>query len=289
MGKNRLSLAETPPEFLRWRALSLSPKGVPAVLSPSEVEALAAEIFQQHERRALFRPIPERIPTVEDAHDVQEAYVALLLKKFNTTVGGYKVALTSKQTRDWLKVYEPCAGQVLATRIHTSPHSERIADYVRFSAETEICVILDKDMSGPCTSADIRQNLRSLHCAYELVEDRGADMTKIDAKSLASDNSWNGGIVIGPPASKDIDLTNLRGKLKINGGVTHQGTTAETMGGDPLDAVAWLVGHLGKRGKVLKAGQPVMTGSIIQSQFLGAGITLEFAMDGMPPVHLKLI
>jgi hypothetical protein len=32
-----------------------------------------------------------------------------------------------------------------------------------------------------------------------------------------------------------------------------------------------------------------MTGSIIQSQFLGAGITLEFAMDGMPPVHLKLI
>lgn len=259
------------------------------MLSKAEVEALAADIFSQHERREMFRPIPDRIPTVEDAHDVQDAYVGLLLKKYRTTVGGYKVALTSKQTRDWLKVYEPCAGQVLATRIHSSPHTVRVADYVRFSAETEVCAIVDKDMSGPCTAADVRANLRSLHCAYELVEDRGADMTKMDAKSLASDNSWNAGIVLGPPASKDIDLTNRRGALKINGGVTHQGTTSETMGGDPLDAVAWLVGHLGKRGKVLKAGEPVLTGSIIQSQFLGAGISIEFAMDGMPPVHLNLI
>ncbi len=258
------------------------------MLNQAEVEALAAEIFSQHERRELFRPIPDRIPTVSDAHDVQEAYVGLLLKKFATTVGGYKVALTSKQTRDWLKVYEPCAGQVLATRIHASPHTERMSDYVRFSAETEVCAILDKDMSGACTAADVRKNLRSLHCAFELVEDRGADMTRMDAKSLASDNSWNAGIVIGPPAPKDTDLTNRRGVLKINGGVTHQGTTSETMGGDPLEAVAWLIGHLGKRGKALKAGQPVLTGSIIQSQFLGAGILIEFAMDGMPPVHLKI-
>ncbi len=259
------------------------------MLTPAEVEALAAGLYAQHERGEVFRPIPDLIPTVSDAHDVQEAYVAMLLKKHRTTVGGYKVALTSKQTRDWLKVYEPAAGQVLATRIHTSPHTVRVADYVRFSAETEVCAVLDKDMSGPCTSADVRRNLRSLHCAYELIEDRGADMTRIDAKSLASDNSWNAGIVIGPAAPKETNLTHLRGALKVNGVLTHEGTTAETMGGDPLEAVVWLIQHLGKRGKTLKAGEPVLTGSIIQSQFLGAGNVLEFAMEGMPPVHLTLV
>jgi 2-oxo-3-hexenedioate decarboxylase/2-keto-4-pentenoate hydratase len=134
----------------------------------------------------------------------------------------------------------------------------------------------------------VRKNLRSLHCAFELVEDRSADLSKLDAKSLASDNSWNGGLVIGPAASKDIDLANRKGALKINGGITHQGTTAETMGGNPLESVAWLVGHLGKRGKSLKAGQPVLTGSITQSMFLGGGTIAEFAMEGMPPVQLKL-
>jgi 2-oxo-3-hexenedioate decarboxylase/2-keto-4-pentenoate hydratase len=259
------------------------------VLSPAEVQALAADIFAQHERRETFKPIPDRIPTVADAQDVQDAYVELLLKKYRTTVGGYKVALTSKRVRDWLKVYEPCAGQVLATRIYQSPHTERVADYVRFSAETEVCAVLDKDMAGPCTVADVRRNLRSLHCAYELVEDRGADMNKMDARSLASDNSWNAGIVVGPPGPTDIDFNNRTGTLKVNGVATQHGTTAETMGGDPLEAVVWLAAYLGKRGKAILAGQPVMTGTIVQSQFLKAGDRLEFAMDGMPPVFLNLV
>lgn len=259
------------------------------MLSEAEVQALAADIFSQHERREIFKAIPERIPTVSDAQDIQDAYVDLLLKKYHTTVGGYKVALTSKRVRDWLKVYEPCCGQVLASRIYTSPHSERVSDYVRFSAETEVCAVLDKDMGGPCTAADVRKNLRSLHCSYELVEDRGADMNRMDARSLASDNSWNAGIVIGPPGPTDIDFNNRKGTLKVNGVVTQEGTTAESMGGDPLEAVVWLATYLGKRGRVIKAGQPVMTGTIVQSQFLKAGDALEFAMEGMPPVFLNLI
>jgi len=259
------------------------------MLHKTEIERLAASIFQQHEQRDVFQAIPDLIPTVEDAHDVQDAYVSLLLDKHRTTVGGYKVALTSKQTRDWLKVYEPCCGQVLATRIHQSPHTELSSAYVRFSAETEVCVVLDREMSGPCTLEDVRRNVRSLHCAFELIEDRAADLTKMDAKSLAADNSWNAGIVIGPPALGDLDFNDRRGRLLVNGIATQEGTSAETMGGDPLEAVAWLVQHLGKRGKALRAGEPVMTGSIIQSQFIAPGNTLEFAMEGMPPVVLHLV
>lgn len=258
------------------------------MLDKDRIATLAADIFAQHERREIFRAIPDLIPTVDDAHDVQEAYVQLLLAKFSTTVGGYKVALTSKQTRDWLKVYEPCAGCVLATRIHAAPHTVKVADYVRFSVEPEVCVVLDRDMAGPCTTDDVRRNVRSLHCAYELVEDRGADLTKLDARSLASDNSWNAGLVMGPAAAADLNLRNRRGYLKVNGVQTQEGTTAETMSGDPLDAVAWLVQHLGKRGQALKAGQPVLTGSIVQSQFIAAGNTLEFTVDGMPPVTLHV-
>jgi 2-keto-4-pentenoate hydratase len=236
--------------------------GEGSMLNSANIQAIATELMGQHARKETFVNFPDRVPTLDDANDVQDAYVAMLCDAQGTSVGGYKIALTSKSTRDWLKIDHPCAGQVLANRIHQSPFTVHLSDYVRFSMETEICIVLDKDMAGDCTIEDVRRNLRSIHCSYELVEDRGADLTCLDARSLVSDNSWNGGIVMGPPG--------------------------ETMGGNPLFVVAWLAGHLGKRGKVLKAGMPVITGSIIETQFPVAGDVLVFEVDGMPPVELRI-
>ncbi len=259
------------------------------MLSQSEIDSVARDLIAQHGRREMFVNFPERVPTIADADNVQDAYVALLCAKHGTEVGGYKIALTSKATRDWLKIDHPCAGQVLANRIHASPHTARLPDYVRFSIETEICVVLDRDMAGECSIDDVRHNVRSVHCAYELVEDRGADLTCLDARSLVSDNSWNGGIVVGPAADDPmLDLNDRAGRLRVNGKVTKEGTTRETMGGNPLHVVAWLAGHLGRRGKVLKAGMPVITGSIIETQFPVAGDVLVFDVDGMKPVELRI-
>ena len=260
------------------------------MLTQVQIDALAQDIFAQHERRETFVPFPDRVPSMEDAANIQDAYVALLKKKLNTDVGGYKIALTSKQTRDWLKIHEPCIGQLLSNRIHRSPHTLKVSDYVRFSVETEICIVMDRDIAGEVSFDEVRNAVRSIHCAYELVEDRAADLTRLDARSLVSDNSWNGGIVMGPPAADPrMELSGLAGRLKVNGKQTNEGTTAETIGGNPLHVIVWLAGHLGKRGRVLKAGQPVITGSIIATQFPGPGDELEFAADGIPPVVLKLV
>jgi 2-keto-4-pentenoate hydratase len=259
------------------------------VLSQTEINVIAADLFRQHEQREAFKPFPDRIPTVDDAHEVQNRYVRMLLDKERATIGGYKIALTGQKMRDWLKITEPCAGKVLSSRIYDSPYEARVSDYVRFSFETEVCVVLDREMSGPCTIADVQKNLRSLHCAYELIEDRCADLTKLDVKSLVSDNSWNAGVVLGAAGPTNLDLANRRGWLKVNGALSHEGTTALTMGGNPLAVVAWLSQDLAKRGESIKPGQLVMTGSIIQTQFVGAGNTLEFSVEGLPPVELRLI
>jgi 2-keto-4-pentenoate hydratase len=259
------------------------------MLSEAEIASVARDLFDQHERRETFVNFPDRVPTIADADDVQDAFVGLLTRAYGTNVAGYKIALTSKATREWLRIDHPCAGQVLGNRIHQSPHTAHLLDYVRFSIETEICVVLDRAMSGECTVEEVRRNLRSVHTSYELVEDRGADLTCLDARSLVADNSWNGGIVIGPAAPPGLDLSNRDGRLKVNGQVTKSGNTRDTMGGDPLVVVAWLIGHLGRRGRALEAGMPVITGSIIETQFPVAGDVLVFEVDGMPPCELRVV
>jgi 2-keto-4-pentenoate hydratase len=260
-----------------------------SMLSSAEIQAIADDLMGQHERREQFIAFPDRVPTMDDAVKIQDTYVSLLTKKFNTNVAGYKIALTSKSTRDWLKINEPCIGQVLGNRIHQSPHTLSVADYVRFSMETEICVILDRDLKGECSIEEVRKHVRTIHCSYELVEDRAADLTCLDALSLVSDNSWNGGIVIGPGRPADIDLNNRKGRLRVNGKIVKEGTTAETIGGNPLFVISWLAGHLAKRGKVLKAGMPIITGSIIETYFPVPGDILSFDVDDMEPVELRVV
>ena len=77
--------------------------------------------------------------------------------------------------------------------------------------------------------------------------------------------------------------------MRVNGKVVKEGTTAETIGGNPLFVISWLAGHLAKHGKVLKAGMPVITGSIIETWFPVAGDVLSFDVDDMEPVVLKLV
>jgi 2-keto-4-pentenoate hydratase len=251
-------------------------------------EEIARDLFEQHEKREKFVPFPDRVASQSEAYAIQDAFVPLMLKKFGTTVAGYKIALTSKQTQEWLKINEPCGGTILANRVHQSPYTTKLSDWMNFGIETEVCVVLDKDLPSEPSFEEVQKSLRSVHCAYELVEDRCADLTKLDPKSLVSDNSWNGGIVVGPGTSPDMNLSERSGRLKVNGKVVHEGTTRETMGGNPINVVMWLARNLGTRGKQIKAGDVIITGSIIATQFPKAGETLIFDVDGIPPVELRV-
>ena len=257
------------------------------MLSTAEIDAAGAALFMQHENREEFKPLSSAV-TMEEAQRIQDAYVAKLLKKLDAHVGGYKVALTTKQIREWLKRDEPACGQIISSRIYTSPHVVRGEDYVRLSIEPEICVVLDNDMSGDCTVDDVHKNIRSLHCAYELVEDRGADLGNLDVVSLLADNCWNAGIVMGPAAERSLPLDSRTAHLWVNDGLVATGSTAECLNGNPLHVVAWLSQYLGQQGRSIKAGQPVLTGSIIRTQFLRPGDRAVFEVDGMPPATLTI-
>jgi 2-keto-4-pentenoate hydratase len=258
------------------------------MLTESQVEVIADDLFIQHEDKKHFVSLSEKNLTVGDAYRVQDALVARFAHKHQASVSGYKIALTSKKMQEWLKINEPCAGQVLGNRICHSPYTVRTADYGRLSVEMEVCVVLERDMAGTVSFEDVKQNIRSLHSAYELVDDRGADLSALDVESLVADNSWNEGIVIGPPAPPGLDLDDRIGRLIWNGSRRMEGTTRETIGGNPLHVVVWLAAHLGKLGRKIKAGEPIITGSVIPTQFPKPGDILEFEMAGFPGVKLEL-
>ena len=121
--------------------------------------------------------------------------------------------------------------------------------------------------------------------AFELIEDRHADYATTEAASLIVENCWNGGVVIGAPKAVPVDaLVGILGRLTIDGKAVGEGAAE-----DPAATLAWLANHLAERGRDLKAGMVVITGSLIATVSIASGQRAVFAVDGLGDVAMDVL
>ena len=223
------------------------------------------------------------------AYAIQDAYVALLKREHGPAVAGYKIGLTSQRMQALCHASEPIAGVVLASRMLESPGELRAADYIRLCIECELAVRIGADIgldAPPLTATTVGSAIDRVAAAFEIVDDADADYAGIDGASIAADNSWNAGLLLGPSVAYDgKGLIGRRGVLYRDGVEIDQGMSEDVLG-DPLSVVLWLDGHLRAHGRHLRAGDWITTGSIITTKFVKPGERYEFRLDGLEPVTL---
>lgn len=260
-----------------------------------DAEAAAKRLFEAHNRRERFAPLPRELAprTITEAHVIQDAFVALRAQKLGG-IGGYKLALTSPQMREFVGVCEPQAGVMLASTLLPSPARVRAADYVRLIVEFEIAVQIADDLpaaDAPVSRERVAQAVGAVMPALELADDRNADYKALPQHplELIADNCWNEGAVLGAPVSdwRGIDLRTARGVATINGKIVGEGRGGDAMG-HPLDAVAWLANHLASIGRGLLRGDVVITGSIVTTKTVAPGDFVQFDIHELGSVELRV-
>jgi len=242
-------------------------------------EWLLAEHKAGHHFTTLSPPFAPAV--MSDAYDIQDRYVALLRPQKGEPVG-YKVGLTSAAMQAFCKIDHPIAGVVLASRVDRSGAKIRRAEFGRLGLEFEIAVRIKSDIPAATahTIETIAPHIDGVCTAIELVDDRAADYTNIDVRSLVADNSWNAGIVLSDFRSSWPDLAPLLGRATENGNVIGEGYGRDILG-HPFNSVAWLASQLASRGATLKAGQIVMTGSVMKTVFPEHDTQVRFDIDGL--------
>jgi 2-keto-4-pentenoate hydratase len=250
-------------------------------------EALLAE----HQANARFRTLgpPDGPATISDAYDIQDRYVALLRSKHGDAAG-YKVGLTSATMQTFCGIDHPIAGVVLASRVHTSGASVKRADFGRLGLEFEIAVRIKSDVpitGRPCTAEAIAPHIDGVCAAIELVDDRSADYSNLDVRSLVADNSWNAGIVLSEFLTKWPDLPGALGRASKDGAAFGEGHGRDILG-HPFNSAAWLATQLNSRGTSLKAGEIVMTGSVMKTVFPEEAASYRFELGGIGVVEAQV-
>lgn len=250
----------------------------------------AHALYEEHIGRKRFRAAPPpSATTVQAAYDVQRAYVALLSRDAGAVVG-YKIGLTSPRMQAMCGIAEPVCGAVLAQRVHRSGVQLRRGDHGRLGLEFEIAVRIGRDTAAhPGYNVDtVRPHVDGVCAALEVVDDRNADYGALDVRGLVADNAWNAGVVLSEFIAAWPPLPSVQGAVSVDGQVIDRGMGRDVLG-DPLVVVAWLANHLATRGECLRAGQIVMTGSLVPTRFPSADGAYRFDVAGIGSVGATVV
>ena len=123
--------------------------------------------------------------------------------------------------------------------------------------------------------------------AIEVVDERYADWPHTEAPTLIADDFFAAGCVLGAPIPRQAlpDLAQLTGQAFINGVEAARGVGGDVMG-HPHNALAWLANNFAGRGKALRAGQIVLTGSLVQTQWPANGDEVVVSVARLGTVSL---
>jgi len=258
-------------------------------MDEADVRRAAETLLGEHHARTRFRTLDpgSGIVSIADGYAVQDQYVALLRAGEGEPVG-YKVGLTSRTMQTFCGIDHPLAGVVLANRVLRSGDTVDRDAYGRLGLEFEVAVRIRSELPAAArTPAEVAPHVDGVCAAIELIDDRDADYSNLDVRSLIADNSWNAGIVLPDFATTWPDLAAVPGTATRNGAAVGDGHGRDILG-HPFNSVAWLNAHLASRGGGLQKGQIVMTGSVMKTTFPTAAASYRFDLAGLGSVAVNV-
>ena len=157
--------------------------------------------------------------------------------------------------------------------------------------ESEICVRLAADLAGPgVTAGDVIAASDAVRGSFEICDARILDW-KCPYPDFFADNGFSARIVLGEGGwvpIGDVDLLDEAVVLSKDGEAIAEGRGEMALGG-PANAVAWLANKLADRGRSLKAGMIVMTGTLTPITPIEPGSTYQANFSTLGKVEKSFV
>lgn len=213
---------------------------------------------------AQIEDLPNAILDMKDAYNQQETFVSGLIEHYGGKIIGYKVACTNKKAQDFLKLNEPFYGNLISSFTYTTPAKLNLKDFSFRCIELEFGFEIGKDLpfkKTPYKAEEVQSAISGIIPSIEIVDSRFTDWLKVNSFSLIVDNACHGAWIKGEICKswKQIDLSDYKTSLFVNGGLKAIGNSSNIMG-NPINALTWLANKLHQRNKFLKAGDLITTG-----------------------------
>ncbi len=253
-------------------------------MEEQRINELGDELYDALCHRKMIEPLTEREPeiTIEDAY-----HISLRMVNRRVTAGeniiGKKIGVTSKAVQNMLNVHQPDFGYLTDRMVYGTGDEMPVSELlIQPRAEGEIAFILKRDLFGPgVTNADVLRATEAVIPCFEIVDSRIRDW-KIKIQDTVADNASCGLFVLGDNAvdPRKVDLATAGMVVEKNGELLSTGAGAAALG-SPVNCVAWLANTLGRFGIPLKAGEVILSGSLVPLEPIQAGDSMRVDIGGI--------
>lgn len=254
----------------------------------------AARVFADLRRSksaSLRVPDDVRPGDISQGYELQAA-LGLILQSDKGARCGHKIGCTTPVMQNFLNIDHPCAGLLYENEVHDKSVTLHLSDFVGVGVECEIALRLGQDLTpqdAPYTKDQVAGAVDQIMAAAEIVDNRYLDFHDFGIPSLIADDFFSGGAVLG--AGNDpsgIDVPSAKGTTFIDDREVGTGFGKAVMG-HPFNALAWLANQKAERGEILKAGDIIMTGSVVETQWITEPCVVRCSVEPLGQVMLTFV
>jgi 2-oxopent-4-enoate/cis-2-oxohex-4-enoate hydratase len=227
--------------------------------------------------------------SIDDAYQISLAFLHIRQNQNDEKIIGKKIGVTSKPVQDMLGVFQPDFGFLTDAMIARNGQVHMDC-HIAPMAEAEIAFKLNKDLKGPgVTAQDVLDATEYVSPCFEIVDSRIKDW-KITIGDTIADNASCGVFVLGADKvdPKSLNMAGLEVIVEKNGAEISRGQGSSVQGA-PENAVAWLANTLGAYDIPFKAGEIILSGSMVPLEPVVKGDKMTMSIAGLGDCSVEFV
>lgn len=227
-------------------------------------------------------------PRVKDGLPLQLGRRRAMLAE-GATAMGWKVGFGAPASLELMQISAPLMGFITDATLLDSGASVETSTWQRGIVEFEVAVVLGSDLGPGASDDEARAAIAALGPAIELANiDLPIEPGRV--ADIVAGDIFHEGIIVGEmdEGRAGLDISGLVARILVDGEERATVTDLEALTGPYPWIVSTVASTLAAYGEVLRAGDIIITGSVVPPIPVTEGSDFTFALDPFDPISVRV-